>query len=525
MAPVEGSTGALAGEKQLAGGAANGESQSFSKHLPMSSSGQTTSDAHPALNGIGNPTLQETALSSQNAASNLSNPQTQIPFGSQQPTATPTTTSNTAATTTGQPPQQQQPAPLQAPPPLGGNSATVQQQQAAALSASLFGNQRTAADQVTAAALALALTGNGAAAANVSLLHNLIPAHLQPSALAPSLNGTPGHPSALIPSQQQQQQQAALAALAGNLNHAAALVPNPNLLGPLAAPAPIPLTVQDRPMTPPVYNGVNPSYPGLRVLNTSPPMFCVDNFLTPFECDFLVQVAQDSFGPAPVVGKGVGEISPSRTSSTCYLAREDLPDLLRKVSLLTGKPMDHCELPQVGRYFASQQYLQHFDAFDLGTQDGLRFAANGGQRTVTVLIYLNDCERGGGTRFPALNLEVQPRRGMALVFFPATVDGMLDKMALHAALPAIDTKYVSQCWIRQSTYTGQPSKRLPATMGVPFTQSENNPAFGNQPTPAPIQPFAQPPQQQAFAFPVAPPQPEPLSNHQPQQLQQQQPPY
>lgn len=175
--------------------------------------------------------------------------------------------------------------------------------------------------------------------------------------------------------------------------------------------------------------------------------------------------------PAPVVGKGAGEISPSRTSSTCYLMREDVPDVMRKVSHLTGKPVEHFELPQVGRYQPSQQYLQHYDAFDLGTEDGRRFAANGGQRIITVLIYLNDVYHGGATRFPMLNLEVQPRRGTALIFFPATIDGLLDKMALHAALPAIDVKYVSQIWIRQSVYQGQPSKRLSHTLGVPFGHS------------------------------------------------------
>ena len=80
------------------------------------------------------------------------------------------------------------------------------------------------------------------------------------------------------------------------------------------------------------------------------------------------------------------------------------------------------------------------------------------------MIYLNDVPRGGATSFPVLNLQVQPKQGMALVFFPATVDGALDKLALHAALPAVDTKYVSQVWIRQSNYYGQPSKRLPQTL-------------------------------------------------------------
>ena len=119
---------------------------------------------------------------------------------------------------------------------------------------------------------------------------------------------------------------------------------------------------------------------------------------------------------------------------------------------------------QVGRYFPSQQYLQHFDAFDLSNEDGRRFASNGGQRTVTVLVYLNDVNNGGGTAFPALNLEVRPRKGMAVVFFPATVDGLLDKLALHAALPAIDVKYVSQVWIRQGNYEGMPSKRIFASV-------------------------------------------------------------
>lgn len=225
-------------------------------------------------------------------------------------------------------------------------------------------------------------------------------------------------------------------------------------------------------MIPPVYNGVHPHYPGLQMLHANPPVFCVENFLTDQECDFLIHAAQDCFTPAPVVGAGAGEVSSSRTSSTCYLAREDLPDYLRKVSLLTGKPVEHCELPQVGRYLPTQQYLQHFDAFDLSNEDGRRFAANGGQRTVTVLVYLNDVAQGGHTAFPALNLEIKPKRGMAVVFFPATVDGLLDKMALHAALPAAEghVKYVSQVWIRQGEYKGQPSKRLERILGTPFPQ-------------------------------------------------------
>jgi len=117
-------------------------------------------------------------------------------------------------------------------------------------------------------------------------------------------------------------------------------------------------------------------------------------------------------------------------------------------------------------------FIQHYDAFNLDEEDGRRFASNGGQRTTTVLVYLNDVAQGGATSFPNLNLQIQPRQGMALVFFPATLQGVLDRQALHAALPAVDTKYVNQIWIRQNSYFGQASKRLAQIMGAPLTKEE-----------------------------------------------------
>lgn len=68
-------------------------------------------------------------------------------------------------------------------------------------------------------------------------------------------------------------------------------------------------------------------------------------------------------------------------------------------------------LGQVGRYYTSQKYANHWDAFDLNTEDGRRFAQNGGQRVGTVLVYLNDVASGGCTAFPQLGIKVQPKKG------------------------------------------------------------------------------------------------------------------
>lgn len=208
------------------------------------------------------------------------------------------------------------------------------------------------------------------------------------------------------------------------------------------------------------YLPLNPAFPGVVAIHEDPPVYTVANFLTEAECDVLIESAKGHMTPAPVVGPGNGEVSVSRTSSTCYLAREDLPTVCTKVCALTGKPVGHLELPQVGRYRGGEFYKPHYDAFDTASSDGRRFAQNGGQRVCTVLVYLNDVENGGETSFSKLGLRVKPRKGTALVFFPASLDGVLDQAYLHAAEPARDLKWVSQIWIRQKAYNGLASVRI-----------------------------------------------------------------
>lgn len=53
-------------------------------------------------------------------------------------------------------------------------------------------------------------------------------------------------------------------------------------------------------------------------------------------------------------------------------------------------------------------------------------AGNGFQRRATLLVYLNDVAAGGATRFDHLGFAVQPRKGSALLFFPAFADGSPD---------------------------------------------------------------------------------------------------
>lgn len=203
-------------------------------------------------------------------------------------------------------------------------------------------------------------------------------------------------------------------------------------------------------------------YPGLRRVHVDPPVYIVDDFVDASTCDLLIRAAEPRLRRSRTHSARGNRPAQGRTSLTCYLAKSDAPcvTLLRAIHALTRAPFGHMELPQVARYTQSQRYVAHHDGVDPRTRDGRAFCRNGGQRVVTVLVYLNDVAYGGGTRFPKLDdMTIQPRRGTALVFFPGRSDGSIDERVLHTALPAVDVKWVSQVWIRQRyRIDGAPSK-------------------------------------------------------------------
>ena len=78
-------------------------------------------------------------------------------------------------------------------------------------------------------------------------------------------------------------------------------------------------------------------------------------------------------------------------------------------------------------------YKTHHDYLDHGLDRPC------GVRLLTVFLYLNDVEEGGGTEFPDYGITVEPKRGRALVW-PSVKDEDPDEQdprTMHQALPVI----------------------------------------------------------------------------------------
>ena len=204
---------------------------------------------------------------------------------------------------------------------------------------------------------------------------------------------------------------------------------------------------------------INTAYPGLDLINAEPAIFRIENFLSEEEVAQLIEVGQPCLVRAPVVAatKTTSKVGKGRTSSTAFLDKELVPWFLAKVAALTNKPLGHMERPQVGHYGPGEWYASHFDAVDMASDVGRAFAANGGQRLVTVLVYLSSTEGSGGrTSFNSIpgieNFQLVPKLGTAIMFFPGKLNGELDRRLLHTAERADCEKWVSQVWIRQGDY-------------------------------------------------------------------------
>lgn len=208
-----------------------------------------------------------------------------------------------------------------------------------------------------------------------------------------------------------------------------------------------------------------PSFTKFRVLHVDPLVLAVDEFFTPQECDNYIAMAENKeqtlMSRSPTVGKDAAAKS-QRTSTTWYHHYANVPELMAKASRVLGiDDITRWEEPQTVRYRRTEQFTWHLDA--LGPNENK--PKLGGQRIVTLLVYLTELQEGegGSTVFRDLGgverLRVRPRRGTALLFFPAAggIDHTpLDIRTLHCgeavASDSSQDKWISQIWLRESQY-------------------------------------------------------------------------
>ena len=179
-------------------------------------------------------------------------------------------------------------------------------------------------------------------------------------------------------------------------------------------------------------------------------LFVVRDFLDPEACAALIQRIDERRRPSEIADD-VG-IDNFRTSETCDLDWHDplVGEVDRKISALLGLPLLASEPIQGQRYAPGQEFRPHTDTFEPGGYDFFLHTAETGQRTWTAMIYLNEPDEGGATRFKAIGKTVQPETGKLLAWNNLLPDGRPNPATLHQGMRVRrGTKYVLTKWFRE----------------------------------------------------------------------------
>ncbi|MET0382167.1 MAG: 2OG-Fe(II) oxygenase [Burkholderiaceae bacterium] len=178
--------------------------------------------------------------------------------------------------------------------------------------------------------------------------------------------------------------------------------------------------------------------------------------LSDAECDRIVALAEPRMARSETVDNSTGgsEVNAARTSRGMFFERGEtgvIDAVERRVAALLGWPVQNGEGLQVLHYTPGAEYKPHYDYFDPAHPGSDSILKRGGQRVGTLLMYLNTPEKGGGTTFPDIGLEVAPIKGNAVYFSydraqPAT-------KSLHGGAPVIEgEKWVATKWLREREF-------------------------------------------------------------------------
>ena len=268
----------------------------------------------------------------------------------------------------------------------------------------------------------------------------------------------------------------------------------------------------------PDFHAIDTTFPGLQLVSEEPYIFVVPNFLNKDEAAALVEKMEQSTSREIASSEKLLKLG-DRTSSSVIPRNDEVPGIRQRIASLANVSPQQMQPLKITRYDEGGVFKKHTDctvALDAsGSYSPQQQPDRFPNRFCTVLIYLNNCERGGRTGFrwrgqdptfyaalramraplwamPATGLRklaadtfsmaarvpqqqkeqaqsssaaaerqellITPRTGMAVVHFPcssASAGLLPDWNAEHESEATVDTKFVCQSFIWSAPMDGQ----------------------------------------------------------------------
>lgn len=182
-------------------------------------------------------------------------------------------------------------------------------------------------------------------------------------------------------------------------------------------------------------------------------LFQLRDFVSPDLCERLIKLIERDRRPSTLADEGDDRYF--RTSETCDLPEENhaVREIEALLAALNGIDPAYGEPLQGQRYDIGQEFKPHCDYFNRDGQDWEKYCSVAGQRTWTFMVYLNDVEAGGATRFKAVKKTFQPEAGKLVCWNNMRADGRENPNTIHHGMKVRKgVKYVITKWYREKVW-------------------------------------------------------------------------
>ena len=173
-------------------------------------------------------------------------------------------------------------------------------------------------------------------------------------------------------------------------------------------------------------------------------------FLDPDACIGLMALIDGNARPSTIADPNGDDAF--RTSSTCDLDHQNplVVTVNNRLHELVGIPLEYGEPLQGQRYDVGEEFKAHTDYFDPDGADWETYCAIPGQRSWTLMVYLNEPAAGGATRFLSTGKMHQPETGKLLAWNNIRPDGTPNPETLHHGMKVRKgRKYIITKWFRE----------------------------------------------------------------------------
>lgn len=180
-------------------------------------------------------------------------------------------------------------------------------------------------------------------------------------------------------------------------------------------------------------------------------IYKIKDFIKDEECDQIIDEMSKNLNPSTITNPYGNKTD--RTSLTSHMLPTNLifSSVDEKIHNFMKIPQKNGEILQGQKYLVGQEFKQHTDFFNDKEEYNKSHIGQRGQRTWTFLLYLNNVEEGGETKFTKINLEIKPKKGMAIVWNNLLPNFTGNIYSMHAGLPVIKgEKNIVTKWFRQN---------------------------------------------------------------------------